>query len=186
MAAQADNKKGVAGIMRAKGKKIASDRNGLAGMSSRCTWPPGEHLSFYIRACKCGRFRPSLRDLILVWRLIPGLKAWAIFKSPSGTHRKVRCSWPPVRRDIHFGRGRWLSTLAVALIAGFGLIPADRGMAQTFTVLHSFTATDPNTGADSDGAGPDAGLFLSGNTLHGTAQIGGSSGNGTVFSLSLP
>src|SRR6266566_8308504 len=97
MAAQADNKKGVAGIMRAKGKKIASDRNGLAGMSSRCTWPPGEHLSFYIRACKCGRFRPSLRDLILVWRLIPGLKAWAIFKSPSGTNRKVRCA----RRGVY-------------------------------------------------------------------------------------
>ena len=37
-----------------------------------------------------------------------------------------------------------------------------------FTVLHSFTATDPSTGTNSDGAEPLAGLILSGNTLYGT------------------
>jgi uncharacterized repeat protein (TIGR03803 family) len=52
-----------------------------------------------------------------------------------------------------------------------------------FTVLHTFTATDPSTGTNSDGANPLAGLVLSGNTLYGTAQWGGSSGNGTVFSI---
>jgi uncharacterized repeat protein (TIGR03803 family) len=38
----------------------------------------------------------------------------------------------------------------------------------------------------SDGANPYAGLILSGNTLFGTAANGGSSDNGTVFSLSFP
>src|SRR5207247_4674528 len=38
---------------------------------------------------------------------------------------------------------------------------------------------------NSDGANPYAGLFLSGNILYGTAANGGSSGFGTVFSLSF-
>src|SRR2546428_415217 len=45
-----------------------------------------------------------------------------------------------------------------------------------FTTLHSFNY-------DSDGANPQAGLILTGNTLYGTAVSGGSSGQGTVFAL---
>jgi uncharacterized repeat protein (TIGR03803 family) len=56
--------------------------------------------------------------------------------------------------------------------------------AQTFTTLYSFTATDFNTGTNSDGTYPFAGLILSGNTLYGTAYDGGSSGQGTVFAVS--
>src|SRR4029453_15751198 len=37
-----------------------------------------------------------------------------------------------------------------------------------------------------DGARSRAGLVLSGNTLYGTAEQGGASGQGTVFSLTLP
>jgi uncharacterized repeat protein (TIGR03803 family) len=48
-----------------------------------------------------------------------------------------------------------------------------------FTTLHSFTY-------GSDGAGPIGGLILTNNTLYGTADLGGISGAGTVFSLSLP
>src|SRR5439155_20845861 len=46
----------------------------------------------------------------------------------------------------------------------------------------------PSSGypTNSDGAFPQAGLILTNNTLYGTAERGGSSGNGTVFSLSLP
>jgi len=47
-----------------------------------------------------------------------------------------------------------------------------------FTNLYSFTG-------GTDGGNPLAGLILSGNTLYGTAGNGGSSGNGTVFALSL-
>ena len=48
-----------------------------------------------------------------------------------------------------------------------------------FKTLHNFSAHNTNT----DGANPEAGLVLSGNTLYGTAYAGGSSGNGTVFAL---
>src|SRR5450759_4758581 len=71
--------------------------------------------------------------------------------------------------------------LLPALIAGLNLIPAGRVTAQTFTTLHSFTLLNNST--NSDGARPYAGLILSGNTLYGTAFQGGSSGNGTVFSV---
>ena len=43
-------------------------------------------------------------------------------------------------------------------------------------ILYSFTN-------GSDGAGPMAGLILSGNTLYGTAANGGSGGHGTIFKL---
>src|SRR5439155_14516913 len=55
-----------------------------------------------------------------------------------------------------------------------------------FTTLYSFTEPTGNPLTNSDGAIPSAGVILSGNTLYGTAHLGGSSGNGTVFSLSLP
>jgi uncharacterized repeat protein (TIGR03803 family) len=48
-----------------------------------------------------------------------------------------------------------------------------------FTVLHYFRG-------GSDGDGPEAGLILSGNTFYGTTVSGGSSGEGTVFALTLP
>jgi uncharacterized repeat protein (TIGR03803 family) len=73
--------------------------------------------------------------------------------------------------------------LLPALIAALGLMPAGRATAQTFTTLHSFTAIDPNTGTNSDGANPEAGLILSGNTLYGTASAGGTNGNGTIFAV---
>ena len=52
-----------------------------------------------------------------------------------------------------------------------------------FTNLYSFTVLDPVTRTNTDGAYPYAGLILSGNTLYGTAQQGGSSGNGTIFKV---
>ena len=53
-----------------------------------------------------------------------------------------------------------------------------------FTNLHTFTAGDPVNGTNSDGIYPQ-GLILSGSTLYGTAQYGGSNNCGTVFALSL-
>jgi uncharacterized repeat protein (TIGR03803 family) len=55
-----------------------------------------------------------------------------------------------------------------------------------FTTLHSFTATNAPNFTNSDGANPEDGLVISGNTLYGTAKWGGTNGNGTVFSISLP
>ena len=58
--------------------------------------------------------------------------------------------------------------------------------AQTFKTLHSFTAggyVSSGKYTNSDGVYPIAGLILSGNTLYGTANLGGSSGAGTVFAV---
>ncbi len=48
----------------------------------------------------------------------------------------------------------------------------------SFTVLHEF--------AGSDGVWPYGSLTLSGSTLYGKTTDGGSSGDGTVFSLVIP
>jgi len=54
-----------------------------------------------------------------------------------------------------------------------------------FTVLHSFTAPYGNGSpiTNSDGAAPAGDLLLSGNTLYGTTQNGGTGGYGTVFAI---
>jgi uncharacterized repeat protein (TIGR03803 family) len=52
-----------------------------------------------------------------------------------------------------------------------------------FTNLHNFAAISPPNYTNSGGAGPYAGVILSGNTLYGTAYEGGSSGFGTIFKL---
>jgi uncharacterized repeat protein (TIGR03803 family) len=71
--------------------------------------------------------------------------------------------------------------LLPALIAALGLMLTGRVSAQTFTNLHTFTALV--SGFNSDGAKPLAGLILSGNTLYGTAYIGGSANKGAVFAV---
>jgi uncharacterized repeat protein (TIGR03803 family) len=53
--------------------------------------------------------------------------------------------------------------------------------AQTLTTLHSFTALLANT--NSDGVNPSSSLILSDSALYGTAQYGGSGGNGTIFKM---
>jgi uncharacterized repeat protein (TIGR03803 family) len=55
-----------------------------------------------------------------------------------------------------------------------------------FKNLRSFSTAGLNSAGDytnSDGAGLNSSLFLSGNTLYGVAQTGGSAGLGTVFAL---
>jgi len=52
-----------------------------------------------------------------------------------------------------------------------------------FAVLHNFSATDPLTRANADGASPCAPLALSGSNLYGTAAAGGANASGTVFSI---
>ena len=80
-----------------------------------------------------------------------------------------------MRKAIWFYRGtpctgRRVKAVALALKTIFAINTDGSG----FTTLHNF-------GGGSEGAVPGAGLILSGNTLYGTAQAGGSSGFGTVF-----
>src|SRR5258708_7108113 len=49
--------------------------------------------------------------------------------------------------------------------------------AQTFTILYSFSATNDN------GALPQSALILTGKTLYGTTEFGGTNGNGGIFPI---
>ena len=77
--------------------------------------------------------------------------------------------------------------------SGSGTVFAINTDGTGFNTLYSCTALIPYytnqfgavTYTNSDGAGP-GGLIISGNTLYGITDSGGSSGNGTIFSLSLP
>jgi len=55
-----------------------------------------------------------------------------------------------------------------------------------FQVLHAFTAMDPVTATNRDGAFPVAGLLALGNLLYGTAFGGGPGAAGTVFGVAMP
>jgi uncharacterized repeat protein (TIGR03803 family) len=65
---------------------------------------------------------------------------------------------------------------------GHGTVFAINTDGSGLRILHSFTETDA-FGINGDGAYPNAGLILSGNTLYGTASRGGSLGSGTVFKV---
>jgi uncharacterized repeat protein (TIGR03803 family) len=57
-----------------------------------------------------------------------------------------------------------------------------------FTNLYSFSVIKTNSSGiftNSDGANPQSGLFLSGNILYGTAPMGGTNGNGTIFAINI-
>jgi uncharacterized repeat protein (TIGR03803 family) len=72
-----------------------------------------------------------------------------------------------------------------ALLLLAGLLAAS-APAQTFTTLHSFTASSKNSSGNytnSDGYNPLSELVISGNTLYGTATGGGPNGDGTVFTV---
>ena len=67
---------------------------------------------------------------------------------------------------------------------GNGTVFAVNANGSGFTVLHTFTALDADTQTTNiDGANPNAGLILSGNTLYGATFYGGTNGNGTVFAV---
>ncbi|MBI3853513.1 MAG: hypothetical protein HY298_24970 [Verrucomicrobia bacterium] len=71
-------------------------------------------------------------------------------------------------------------------IPGFGTVFGVKTDGTGFTNLYTFTEpSGPFPFINSDGVQPGAGLTLSGYTLYGTAGNGGSSGYGTVFSLSF-
>jgi uncharacterized repeat protein (TIGR03803 family) len=66
---------------------------------------------------------------------------------------------------------------------GSGTVFAINTNGTGFTNLYTFTAASGPQITNSDGADPNAGLILSGNTLYGTTEQGGSGGSGTVFAI---
>jgi uncharacterized repeat protein (TIGR03803 family) len=74
------------------------------------------------------------------------------------------------------------NTLYGTSIAGgannFGCVFSTNLTLSTFNLVYSFTNGN-------DGSGPSAGLILIGNKLYGTAEVGGSATQGTVFSIDI-
>jgi uncharacterized repeat protein (TIGR03803 family) len=67
--------------------------------------------------------------------------------------------------------------------SGYGTVFSVATNGNSFTVLRNFSAPNPNTGTNSDGANPAAALILSGSALYGTTQNGGAGAAGTIFKL---
>lgn len=66
---------------------------------------------------------------------------------------------------------------------GRGTVFSIRTNGGGFSVLHHFAATDPATGANTEGASPCATLIISSNVLYGAASAGGTGAAGAVFSV---
>ncbi|MEO6477570.1 MAG: choice-of-anchor tandem repeat GloVer-containing protein [Luteolibacter sp.] len=66
---------------------------------------------------------------------------------------------------------------------GKGTVFAINTNGSDFLAIYQFSAIDPLTRANTDGASPAAVLSLSGNVLYGTTSAGGSGAAGTVFAL---
>jgi uncharacterized repeat protein (TIGR03803 family) len=73
--------------------------------------------------------------------------------------------------------------LLPALVAALGMVLAGQATAQIFTNVYTFSIRTGGSLTNSDGAYPESGLTLSGNTLYGTTHYGGGSGLGTVYSV---
>jgi hypothetical protein len=85
---------------------------------------------------------------------------------------------------VKIGIKNLFSLFLPLLAVGFCFLLVEPLSAQTFTNLYSFSATSPQApSSNSDGAYPVAGLVLSGSTLYGTAEEGGSSHDGSVFAV---
>jgi uncharacterized repeat protein (TIGR03803 family) len=69
---------------------------------------------------------------------------------------------------------------------GHGTIFKLNASGSGFAVLHNFSATSSSGflfGTNSDGDRPEGDLVTDGSTLYGTAEYGGSNGNGTIFKI---
>jgi uncharacterized repeat protein (TIGR03803 family) len=66
---------------------------------------------------------------------------------------------------------------------GSGMVFAVNTIGPTTTTVYDFSATNGTSFTNNDGANPLSALVLSGNTLYGTTEFGGTNGNGTVFAV---
>jgi uncharacterized repeat protein (TIGR03803 family) len=90
--------------------------------------------------------------------------------------------WPEAALILSGSGNTLYGTTCYGGANGYGSVFALNTNGSGFTTLYSFTSA-PND-ANSDGANPAAALVLSGNTLYGVAQVGGTNANGTVFAIS--
>ena len=85
----------------------------------------------------------------------------------------------PSQQDVLFGVTVFGGT------NGNGILYAYDTGTQADTILHTFSASDPNTNVNADGAMPIAGLTYDDGVLYGDTDGGGTNGTGTIFSFDL-
>jgi uncharacterized repeat protein (TIGR03803 family) len=105
----------------------------------------------------------------------------AMSTNSSGVYTNSDGARPNDKAGLVLSGNTLYGTAVLGGTSGNGTVFAVNTDGTGFTTLHSFTAQ--TSGTNSDGATPNAGLILAGNTLYGTATHGGSSGNGTVFAV---
>jgi uncharacterized repeat protein (TIGR03803 family) len=106
------------------------------------------------------------------------------FSNPSGPNDNFNYDGLYPSSKLIFSSGLLYGTAEQGGNYGYGTVfSINTNLPYTLTPLHYFTAPDPITGTNLDGANPFSGLVLSGNTLYGTTDGGGSTGNGTVFAV---
>ena len=91
----------------------------------------------------------------------------------------------PVANLALAGNTLYGTTPAGGAGASGAVFSLDAGGGQ-FQSVYNFSALNPATGTNADGAMPDGGLLVYGNALYGTASAGSFGGVGAVFSLALP
>src|SRR5882724_5322017 len=107
----------------------------------------------------------------------------AISTNASGVYTNSDGANPVAGLITNLSGSTLYGTAAYGGSSGDGTVFAVNTDGTGFTNLHSFAAGSGIPPVNSDGAYPQAGLILSGNTLYGTARYGGSSGYGTVFAV---
>ena len=80
--------------------------------------------------------------------------------------------------------GTLFGTTSAGGAAGNGTVFSVGTNGNNFATLYSFSAMDPVTGTNTDGAIPYGGLVLSNGVLYGTTMAGGFGESGVIFSLS--
>jgi uncharacterized repeat protein (TIGR03803 family) len=88
--------------------------------------------------------------------------------------------------DLALSGGYLYGTTAAGGAGANGTVFSVSTNGSQFITLHAFTAMEPTTGTNADGALPVAGVLPLGNSLYGTAFSGGPGAAGTVFCVSLP
>ncbi len=79
--------------------------------------------------------------------------------------------------------GRLFGTTTAGGSGGSGVVFSLADDGSDFTVLHHFSALDPASGTNPDGALPCAALTHGDGILYGSCLAGGDGGNGTIFSI---
>ena len=85
--------------------------------------------------------------------------------------------------DLILGGDTLYGTTYEGGASGYGAVFAVKTNGTGFTNLHSFSARSGPSLTNLDGANPESGLVLVGNTLFGTTFYGGTASRGTIFSI---